>query len=117
MLNVMLGILAFFVMITMMLSDARGIDVELPGDPDTQPNQIEETEPFVVRLSSPGQLELNDRPVSRTDLDQRIQAYLAQTKDNGVFILADPDVPYEQVVQFLGEMKQIGGDRVSLAIE
>jgi biopolymer transport protein ExbD len=46
-----------------------------------------------------------------------MEAYLA-TYETGIVVLqAEPDVPYEQVVQLLGDMKDIGGDRVSLAID
>jgi biopolymer transport protein ExbD len=46
-----------------------------------------------------------------------MQAYLKQHPQGAVILNADHKLPYEQVVQLLGKMRDIGGDRVSLAIE
>ncbi|MGJ3251210.1 MAG: ExbD/TolR family protein [Elainellaceae cyanobacterium] len=118
MLNVMLGILAFFVMITMTLSTSQGIDVQLPSDqqaaplPDSQP-----PDPLIVQLTADGQILVEDQSISQSALEQQIQQYLAENEDGAVLITPDPQLPYEQVVRFLGDMRDIGGDRVSLALE
>jgi biopolymer transport protein ExbD len=42
---------------------------------------------------------------------------LQKNPQGAVVLNADRKLPYEQVVQVLGKMRDIGGDRVSLAIE
>jgi len=117
MLNVMMGILAFFVMITMMLTTQQGVQVQLPGNPETAtPSVSEPPEPLLVQLTLQGIL-LADQPVTETQLQQQMQAYLARKSAGIVVLEVEPDVPYEQVIQLLGEMKDTGGDRVSLAID
>jgi biopolymer transport protein ExbD len=117
MLNVMMGILAFFVMVTMMLTTQQGVEVQLPGNPDAAaPPPTDVPDPLVVTLELQG-ISLEDQSITTAQLSQQMEAYLATYKTGIVVLQADPEVPYEQVVQLLGDMKDIGGDRVSLAID
>ncbi|GAB4382915.1 MAG: hypothetical protein Kow00121_43870 [Elainellaceae cyanobacterium] len=116
MLNVMMGILAFFVMVTMSLTTQEGVEVQLPGNPETAVPPQASPEPLLVQLTPQGIL-LLDQPVTNPQLEQQMQTYL-ETDPAGIVVLQpDPGMPYDQVIQLLGEMKDIGGDRVSLAID
>lgn len=120
MLNVLLGVLAFFVIITMTLGQSQGINVQLPAEATDEPlstpldNPIP---PMKVKLATGEQYLVDDTPVEREILDAIVARYLASGDDALVFLLADPDVPYDNVISFLVAMKQVGGDRVSLALE
>jgi biopolymer transport protein ExbD len=117
MLNVMMGILAFFVMITMTLGSESLIDVQLPADPtETEPPPLP-TDPFIVELAGLNDVRLNGDPIAPEALKAQMEGYLARNPDNVVFLLPNQNLPYEQVMQFLGEMRSVGGNRVSLAIE
>jgi biopolymer transport protein ExbD len=117
MLNVMMGILAFFVMITMMLTTQQGVQVELPGNPELAASPPPDLPPpLIVELTSQG-IRINEQPIANAELSSQMQTYLAANPDGIVALQADPSVPYEQVIQLLSEMKDIGGDRVSLAID
>ena len=117
MLNVIMGVLAFFVMTSMMLATQEGVDVQLPSSESeiTQPGII--PEPLVAQLKPQGQILLGNQPVSKEQLFGQMQAYLGQNPKGAVLLQADNKIPYEQVIQLLGEMRDVGGDRVSLAIE
>ena len=116
MLNVMMGILAFFVMVTMMLTTEQGVQVQLPSNPETVTPPQDRPEPLVVQLTVQG-IVISNQPTTREQLVQYMQDYLANQPQGVVVLQAEPDVPYEQVVQWLGDMKDVGGDRVSLAID
>ncbi len=117
MLTVMMGILAFFVMITITLGSEKLIDVQLPAEEtNTAPPPLP-ADPFIVELVTENEIRLNGQPIEVDDLKDQMAAYLSRNPDNIVFLLPDQDLPYEQVMQFLGEMRSIGGSRVSLAIE
>jgi len=118
MLNVMMGILAFFVMITMTLGSEQFIEVQLPAEsePEADPPSLP-ADPFIVQLVGENQVELNGQPIDVESLKDQMEGYLSRNPDNIVFLLPDQSLPYEQVMQFLGEMRDVGGDRVSLAIE
>lgn len=116
MLNVMMGILAFFVMITMSLTTQQGVQVQLPNNPETSLPPQENPDPLIIKLSPQG-IVLDDQPLTEQQLEQQMQVYLARNPQGFVVLQSDPEVPYEQVIQLLGMMKDIGGDRVSLAID
>lgn len=117
MLTVMMGILAFFVTITMTLGSEKLIEVQLPAEQqDSAPPPLP-ADPFIVELVGENQVQLNGQPVDVESLKGQVEAYLSRNPENVVFLLPNQDLPYQQVMQFLGEMRSVGGDRVSLAIE
>jgi biopolymer transport protein ExbD len=118
MLNVMMGILAFFVMITMSLGSEQLIEVQLPAEqqPEAAPPPLP-ANPFIVELVGENEIQLNGQPIELEGLKGEMEGYLSRDGENVVFLLPNQDLPYEQVMQFLGEMRDVGGDRVSLAIE
>ncbi|MGB3295356.1 MAG: biopolymer transporter ExbD [Phormidesmis sp.] len=117
MLTVMMGVLAFFVVISVSLGNEELIQVNLP------PEQTEDTpvgdaqEPFIVEMDATGQQLLNGVPVTSNQLAAEMQSYLSRDAQNTVYLVPSRALPYEQVMQFLGEMRAVGGDRVSLALE
>jgi biopolymer transport protein ExbD len=46
-----------------------------------------------------------------------MRAYLSKNQLGSIVLKADRNLPYEQVVQVLGKMRDVGGDRVSLALD
>jgi len=117
MLNVMMGILAFFVMITMMLTTEQGVEVALPSNqPAPEP---EEGPPpvLVVEMDAQGQFFVEEEPFEQSQLFAQLRLFLRQDEDAFVVLQANQQLPYEQVLQTLAELKAAGGDRVSLAIE
>ncbi|MEM0981249.1 MAG: biopolymer transporter ExbD [Cyanobacteria bacterium P01_H01_bin.58] len=118
MLTVMMGILAFFVVVTLTLGNEELIDMQLPPaqQEDAPPPQLT-SKPFLVSLDANGAVLLNNDPIDRETLKTQMKTYLDTNSDNTVYLLPDRELPYEEVVQFLGEMREVGGDRVSLAIE
>lgn len=118
MLTVMMGILAFFVVVTLTLGSEQLVEVQLPAErPENADPPPLPADPFIVEMTGENELTLNGRPTDVETLKGQVEAYLARNPNNVVFILPDQELPYEQVMQFLGEMRAIGGDRVSLAIE
>lgn len=117
MLTVMMGVLAFFVVITTALGSETLVDIQLPGEqPSDQPPPLP-TDPFIIELVGENEVTLNGQPIDIQALQGQIEAYLSRNPKDTIFLLPNPDLPYEQVMQFLGDMRRIGGDRVSLAIE
>lgn len=117
MLNVIMGVLAFFVMTSMMLTTQEGVNVQLPNNENTPTQPQENPAPLIVQLKSQGQLVISNQSVSQEQLFEQMQTYLSQNPQGAVFLQADSQLPYEQVIQLLAQMRAVGGDRVSLAIE
>lgn len=118
MLNVMMGILAFFVMVTMMLGSEQFIEVQLPVEQESEATLPPlPSDPFIVELVGVNEVLLNGQSIDLDSLKVQMERYLSRNPDNVVFLLPAQNLPYERVMQFLGEMREVGGDRVSLAIE
>ncbi|HEY9881233.1 MAG TPA: biopolymer transporter ExbD [Leptolyngbyaceae cyanobacterium] len=118
MMDVLLTVLTFFIIVSMTLGTEQLVDVQLPPEqPENAPSSAVPADPFIVEMGRNGELELNGQSTDLEMVKGQMEAYLSRDPKNVVFILPSQDLPYEQVMQFLGEMREIGGDRVSLAIE
>jgi biopolymer transport protein ExbD len=116
MLTVMLGVLSYFVVTSASISNEASLQVNLPPEASSSAPEAN-PEPFIVQMDASGQPLLNSEPISREALASRVQAYLAQNQNSTVYLIPSRDLPYEQVMQFLGSMRDVGGDRISLALE
>ncbi|MEL6937763.1 MAG: biopolymer transporter ExbD [Cyanobacteria bacterium J06598_1] len=119
MLTVMMGVLAFFVVVAVSLGSEQLIQVDLPPEQSEDTPTATDTvqEPFIVEMDATGQQLLNGNPIAAGQLTVEIESYLARNADKTVYLLPSRDLPYEQVMQFLGDMRSVGGDRVSLALQ
>ena len=117
MMDVLMTILTFFIIISMTLTaQQQSLNIDLPST-NAGASTLKTPDPLVVGLTNQGTLEVANNPVTDAQLSQQMQVYL-QTNPNGAVVLqADKKLPYEQVVQVLGKMRDVGGDRVSLAID
>lgn len=116
MMDVILTILTFFIVVSMTLTTQQGtVDLTLPST-ESGTNQQKIADPLVISLNQKGELFLGSQTVSETQLIQPIQAYLQKNPQGVVILKADKNLSYEKVVKLLGTMQDIGGDRVSLAI-
>ena len=120
MLNVMMAVLAFFVLISMTLATPnQGVDVQLPNEED-EVNQPEENtqlpDLMVVELSPEGEIKVQEEIASQEQLFNQMETYLAESEKGLVLLNDNPQTNYEDVMQFLAKMRSVGGDRVSLAI-
>ena len=120
MLTVMMGVLAFFVVIAVSLGSEQLIEVELPPEQteDIPPDQLPSVdEIFIVEMDENQDMSLNGQPIDSAQLSLEIDNYLTQNPNKTVYLVPAQGLPYENVMQFLGDMRAVGGDRVSLALE
>lgn len=120
MLTVMMGVLAFFVVVAVSLGSEQLIEVELPPEQtdDIPPDQLPTAdEIFIVEMDANQDMSLNGQPIDTTQLTLEIDNYLRENPKKTVYLVPDQELPYENVMQFLGDMRAVGGDRVSLALE
>jgi biopolymer transport protein ExbD len=118
MMDVIMTILTFFIILSMTMSNFQSVDVRLPGKGDSKStSQTTPTEPLVVGVTLQGQIVLQGQTVDQSQLLAQVQGYLGKNPQGVVILNADKAVPYEKVVQLLGTLRDVGGDRVSLAIQ
>lgn len=117
--DILATVLIFFVVISMTLTGQQsGVNIDLPTTDKSGGITKEDTpDPLVVGLSKTGEIVVGDRPIGLEELKIKIQVYLQEKPEGAVILKADKQLPYERVIQLLAQMKDTGGDRVSLAIE
>ena len=121
MLNVMMAVLAFFVLISMTLTTSnQGVDIQLPNEENEVKQPEENTQIpdlMVVELSPEGEIKVQEEIIaSQEELFSQMETYLAESEEGLVLLNANPQTNYEDVMQFLAKMRSVGSDRVSLAI-
>ncbi|MBD2260265.1 biopolymer transporter ExbD [Pseudanabaena sp. FACHB-2040] len=119
MMDVLMTVLTFFIIIAMTLTGTQLANVRLPQSvtgADQEP-AAQTVDPLIVGLDSNGDLVMDNQPISSAQLDQRIRTYFGQNPEGKIILKADRDLSYETVADLLTELRAIGGNRVSLAVE
>lgn len=118
MMNAMLAILAFFVVVSMTLGNEAGIDVQLPDEnaEPVDPQADDTPDPLVVDLGADGQLSVRDRDLAPEELQPVLRAYVDEFPEGNIYLNPDRDLSYERVIQTLTAMREVGEDRVVLAV-
>ncbi len=118
MMDVVMTILTFFIIVSMTLTNAKTVkEVSLPSIDDKNLTMDEPTDPLVVGVNRTGQLVLDDQPVDDAKLAQAVVTYLDSNPKGSVVLKADKDLNYDKVVKAIAVLRDVGGDKVSLAIE
>ena len=111
--DVIFCILTFFLLAALQFTRQQAINVDLPRATAGTPPEIRQT--LIVTLDAIGQTYVEQEPVSRDQLTQRLQAY-RQANPEGIMVLnASRTASYNEVIQVLDLLRAVGGDRVALA--
>ncbi|NDJ16508.1 ExbD/TolR family protein [Myxacorys almedinensis] len=116
MMDVIMTILTFFIVVSMSLTKFQSVDALLPS---TEKGISQETppDPLVVGMTRQGQVMIDNTTANDTQIAQQVVNYFQKNPKGNIVLKADKSLPYEKVVQTLGILRDVGGDRVSLAIE
>jgi biopolymer transport protein ExbD len=117
MMDVLLTVLTFFIVMAMTMSmpNQRSLDILLPNSKGGS-DRLKPPNPLMVGLTVNEELFIDRKPITLGQMKQEMQAYLSKNPKGAVILSADRKLPYENVMKVLGEMEDLGGDRVSLAI-
>jgi biopolymer transport protein ExbD len=118
MMDVVMTILTFFIIVSMTLTSAKTVkEVSLPSVDNKNLTTDEPPDPLIVGVNRTGQIVLDDTPVDDVKLAQAVVDYLQKNPKGAVVLKADKNLNYEKVVKAIAVLRDIGGDKVSLAIE
>jgi biopolymer transport protein TolR len=73
-----------------------------------------EEQQFVVSITRDKQIYLNDTPLGADELTQKLAAISAERPDRQVFVRADEDVPYGEVIRTMAAIKAAGIQNVGM---
>ncbi len=120
MMDVIMTILTFFIIISMSLSDFQSIEIRLPskgGAPGGNDTKSSGRDALIIAINPKRELFINQQPTTREQLMSQTRTYLQTNPEGKVIIVADKTVPYEEVLQTLATLRDLGGDRVSLSFQ
>ena len=123
MIDLIMTVLTFFIVVSMTLTSGTGsVKVQLPsGAGSKAPLPIPKAMRQIVKIDAQGTLFLvnegSERPITLEQLDPQVSGYLQQNPEGIVLINADRTLSYDKVIQVLTRLKNVGGDRVSLAFQ
>jgi biopolymer transport protein ExbD len=116
MMDVLMAVLTFFILISMTLTNQQqGVSVQLPRI-DRGSKVSSSSTLLLVELTQQAEIKVTNQLVSEAQLIQKVQTFLSEQTTGTILLKADRKLPYEQVVQLLAKLRDVGGDRVSLAV-
>lgn len=111
--DVMLVLLVIFMITTPLFE--RGIDVNLP---QTVTSNISGAERVILTIpKDKNYVYFNSQPVNRSLMKNYLQQIFKNRPDKTVYLFADKNVPYGDVLTVMDEVKQAGIETVGLATE
>jgi len=111
--DVMLVLLVIFMITTPLFE--RGIDVDLPV---TESSNINAQERIILTIPlDKNYVYFNDQEVNRELLGGYLKQIFSSRSDKTVYLFADKELPYGEVLKVMDEVKQAGIETVGLATE
>jgi biopolymer transport protein ExbD len=120
MMDVLMAILIFFIVISMTLSTGHnvlGVNLPKTEDGNSPSSNAKTPDPIVVGIDQKGQVLIQNKPVSPSELQTQLQAYFQKSPQGIAVLQADRTLAYEKITKVLGQVRAVGGDRVALAID
>jgi biopolymer transport protein ExbD len=121
MMDVLMTVLTFFIIISMTLTGQQIVNVRLPrevaGADEEVSEAVTQIEALVVGLDKDGSLVLDNETITFNQLAQRTRVYFTENPQGKLILKADRDLSYSEVSTLLTDLREIGGNRVSLAVE
>jgi len=111
--DVMLVLLIIFMVTAPMMQ--QGVQVNLPKA-DTKALTPQETT-VVVSIEKTGRLFINTTEVPADELRTKLSGMFATRSKKEVFLKADKDVPYGEVIKAMAEIKGAGIERLGMVTE
>jgi biopolymer transport protein TolR len=111
--DVMLVLLIIFMVTAPMMQ--QGVQVNLPKA-DTKALNPQETT-VVVSIERSGRLFINSAEVPGAELKAKLTDMFATRSKKEVFLKADKDVPYGEVIKAMAEIKGAGIERLGMVTE
>lgn len=120
MMDVLMTVLTFFIIISMTLTGRQLIGIDIPNEvtgTDETEAEEETAAALIIGLNKDGDILFDDQALEFRQLTQRIREYFSENPEGKLVLKADRELPYSQVANFLTDLRDIGGNRVSLAVE
>ncbi|MEH2178230.1 biopolymer transporter ExbD [Nostoc sp.] len=115
--DVVFCILTFFLLAALQFTRQQAINVDLPKASASSISGItSQSGSVIVTIDAVGNTYIEKQPVKREDLRQSLKQYFQANPSAIVVLNASRTATYNDVIETLDLLRQVGGDRVSLGI-
>ncbi|MEH1889069.1 MAG: biopolymer transporter ExbD [Nostoc sp.] len=115
--DVVFCILTFFLLAALQFTRQQAINVDLPKASASSVSGItSQSGSLIVTIDAVGNTYIEKQLVKREDLGARLKQYLQANPSAVVVLNASRTATYNDVIETLDLLRQVGGDRVSLGI-
>jgi biopolymer transport protein ExbD len=117
--DVIFCILTFFILASLQLTRQEAINIDLPKASSSSTSTLnsgQERQILPVTIDAVGQIYVEKQPVQRQQLGIILSRYLQANPRGLVVLYASRSATYNDVVELLDLLRQVGGNRVSLGI-
>ena len=111
--DVIFCILTFFLLAALQFTRQQAISVDLPKANTSTTPQTQQR--LIVTIDPVGQIYVEQQPINLDQLPGTLQSYFQANPKALMVLNASRTSSYDDVVQVLDTMRQVGGDRVALA--
>jgi biopolymer transport protein ExbD len=111
--DVIFCILTFFLLAALQFTRQQAINVDLPKANTSTTPQTQQR--LIVTIDPVGQIYVEQQPINLDQLSGTLQSYFRANPNALMVLNASRTSSYDDVVQVLDTMRQVGGDRVALA--
>ena len=113
MIDVMMFLLAFFVLISINVIPATGLKTKLPGSSQTQDMNL--VKPAIVSLGKGGEIQLDGQAVPLEALAAKIRSSMQADRKRQVVINGDREVELQRLIEIVDALKAGGVDGFAIA--
>ena len=114
--DVLLVLLIIFMVITPLIP--RGLDAQVPQPPPPgQEAPPPDSRTVVVSVDKDNSLRVNQEPVTRENLGNRLTEIFKTRNERTMFVQGDPELVFNSVVEVIDIAKGAGVDRIGLITE
>jgi biopolymer transport protein TolR len=103
----LIDILLVLLVIFMVIPNSRGLKVEIPQSSEPSPAN-REPDVVVVQVQADGTLKLNQQPVKREELVERLQEVFKSRAESVAFVRGESLVEFQLVAQVIDDMHAVG---------
>lgn len=120
--DVIFCILSFFILASLQFTRQQSINIDLPkaktGTVTSSSNRLSHTRQQIlpVTIDAIGQTYVEKQPIKKEQLKTVLQDYVKKNPSGILVLNASRSATYNDVIDMLDLLRQVGGDRVSLGI-
>jgi biopolymer transport protein TolR len=108
--DVMLVLLIIFMITAPMMT--QGLNVDLPET--TSKALRQEEKPIIVTIDKKGEISINSVPQARALMVEELKKSYAANKDQLLFLRADKNIPYGDVMKVMSDIQSVGFEKVGM---